>query len=123
MRSTGRNRSPNDVTLLTNDQLLQRFRVPNRVFGPFSRKSAPFTPDLSHLAPAIMTTDGAFGMRSNRFGFNIAGVSGQLIVVESSTNLIQWLPLQTNTLGSSPLYFSDPNSGQSSSRLYRIRLR
>jgi len=44
------------------------------------------------------------------------------MLVERSTDLLYWLPLQTNTLGRHPLYFNEPNWWQSSSRLYGVRL-
>jgi len=52
----------------------------------------------------------------------ITGASGQVMLVERSTDLLYWLPLQTNTLGRHPLYFNEPNWWQSSSRLYGVRL-
>jgi len=37
--------------------------------------------------------------------------SGQIVVVDACTNLASpvWFPLQTNTMGSDPLDFSDPD--------------
>jgi hypothetical protein len=69
---------------------------------------------------SILVNDGSFGFRTNRFGFNVSGTSGQTVVVEGSTNLLNWLPLRTNTLGSGPFYFNDP-SGTGSRRFYRVR--
>ena len=74
------------------------------------------------LFPQIITTDGVFGIRSNRFGFNVTGLPNEVIVLESSTNLLQWFSLQTNTLGSGPIYFSDTDWGQRPQRFYRTRL-
>jgi hypothetical protein len=45
-----------------------------------------------------------------------------VVVVEGSTNLSTWLPLQTNTLGSGPFYFSDPGTGAFPWRFYRVRV-
>ena len=73
--------------------------------------------------PSIVVNDGTFGMRTNRFGFNVSGTVGQVAVVEGSTNLLNWLPLQTNTLGSGPFYFSDPVTGVFPWRYYRARAR
>jgi hypothetical protein len=66
--------------------------------------------------------DGNFGFRANQFGFSLSGSAEQVLVIEGSTNLVNWLPLQTNTLGSNPLYFSDPGSSGMSYRFYRARL-
>jgi len=38
-----------------------------------------------------------------------------------STNLVDWLPLQTNILGSGPFYFSDPDTSLFTKRFYRAR--
>ena len=45
-------------------------------------------------------SDAFFGVRTNRFGFTIAGASNLVIVVDACTNLIQsgWSPVGTNTL-------------------------
>jgi hypothetical protein len=72
--------------------------------------------------PALLAADGAIGFRTNGFGFNLAGVAGQNVVVECSTNLVNWTALATNTLGTGPLYFSDPASGNFPQRFYRARL-
>jgi hypothetical protein len=85
-----------------------------------------FVESLLQLAPpsppVILTGDGAFGVKSNQFGFSVSGSPGQVIVVEGSTNLSRWLPLQTNTLGASPVYFGDPGWSQNPQRFYRARV-
>ncbi len=60
--------------------------------------------------PQAQTGDGSFGVQNNQFGFNIAGTSGLVIVVEACTNLANpvWQPIQTNTLTGGSSYFSDP---------------
>ena len=72
--------------------------------------------------PIILVNDGSFGMSSNRFGFNVTGTASQVVIVEGSTNLSTWLPLLTNTLGSGPLYFSDPATSAFPGRFYRARV-
>ncbi len=62
------------------------------------------------------------GIVADKFGFNINGYSNQTLVVEGSTNLLDWIPLQTNTLGSLPVTFSDSGSGLFTKRFYRARL-
>jgi hypothetical protein len=75
------------------------------------------------VRPIIMVNDGSFGVRTNRFGFNVSGTAGQVVVVEGSTNLSTWLPLQTNTLGGGPFYFSDPATSAFPWRFFRARAR
>jgi sugar lactone lactonase YvrE len=73
--------------------------------------------------PTILLNDGSFGVRSNRFGFNINWAGGMTVVVEASPNLSNpiWTPVGTNTLTSSSSYFSDPQWTNYPSRFYRIR--
>ena len=72
--------------------------------------------------------DASFGIRTNRFGFNITGSSNLVIVVEACTDLVNptWSPVGTNTLntfigtnGSS--YFSDSAWTNYPGRFYRLR--
>jgi uncharacterized delta-60 repeat protein len=70
----------------------------------------------------ILTGDGAFGVISNRFGFHLSGVTGQVVIVEASADLKDWTPLATNSLGATPVYYSEPCSGQFSKRFFRLRL-
>jgi hypothetical protein len=79
-----------------------------------------FTEALSR--PLIAVTDGTFGFQSNHFGFNVTGIPGQTVVVSGSSNMVNWTPLVTNTLGLGPFYFSDPASANLTRRLYRVQL-
>jgi hypothetical protein len=67
--------------------------------------------------------DADFGVRSNRFGFNITGTPSIPIVVAACTNPASptWLPLKTCTLTNGSIYFSDSQWTNYPTRLYRIR--
>ena len=67
--------------------------------------------------------DPSFGVRTNRFGFNITGTSGLVIVVEACTNFANpvWQPVQTNILTGGASYFCDPQWTNYSARFYRFR--
>jgi streptogramin lyase len=67
-------------------------------------------------APAIT---GGVGFNDRHFGFSLTGLAGQTVVVQSSTNLVTWYPLWTNTLGADALLFSDPQTGSLPERFYR----
>jgi hypothetical protein len=56
------------------------------------------------------------------FGFNVTGPAGSNVVIQASTDLQTWIPLQTNLLGSGPLYFSDWQSLAIPRRFYRVQL-
>ena len=68
---------------------------------------------------AIITTNAAFGFTNGVFGFDVSGPPGANAVIQASTDLQTWIPLQTNLLGSGPLYFSDPQSTTNIQRFYR----
>lgn len=72
--------------------------------------------------PVIFLNDGCFGFRTNQFGFNVGGRTGQVLLVEASSNLSQWTTLVTNTLGGSSFYFSDSCCTNFCTRFYRVRL-
>jgi hypothetical protein len=72
--------------------------------------------------PQIISSGTNFGFLTNRFGFNLNGAYGQTIVVEGSTNLLDWTPLFTNTANGSPFYFHDPAWTNFPWRFYRARL-
>jgi len=78
--------------------------------------------------PQAQTSSASFGVRTNRFGFNIIGSSNLVIVVEASTDLANpvWSVVGTNTLktfigtnGTS--YFSDSHWTNYPDRYYRLR--
>ena len=72
--------------------------------------------------PQVQTSGPGFGVRTNRFGFNITGTSNLVIVVEACTSLAHptWSPVRTNTLTGGASYFSDPHWTNYPARFYRI---
>ena len=60
--------------------------------------------------PVLQTTDGNFGVRSNRFGFNITGGSNLPVAILACTNIGNpvWTPLMNVTLTNGSYYFSEP---------------
>lgn len=69
--------------------------------------------------PEIITNDSFFGYTAGQFRFNYAAPAGQPVVIEASTNLVQWTSLSTNT---GPGSFTEPGATQSPHRFYRLRL-
>jgi sugar lactone lactonase YvrE len=71
--------------------------------------------------PLVMTSSGpGSGSNGGPFGFTLTGPSGQSVVVESSSDLVNWLPLWTNTLAfPAALTFRDPQGGVYPNRFYR----
>ncbi len=73
--------------------------------------------------PKAQTTDDSFGVRQDRFGFNVNGTANIPLVIEACTDLTApaWVPLQTCTLTNGSIYFSDPQWTNFVLRFYRIR--
>jgi hypothetical protein len=59
---------------------------------------------------------------SNQFVCSLSGPVGDVVAVESSSDLITWAVLSTNTLAPTPLIISDANVAASPSRFFRARL-
>jgi hypothetical protein len=71
--------------------------------------------------PALTITPSGF--TGGQFGFTLkGGPSGQSVVVDTSADMVGWLPIWTNTLGGT-LNFSDPQSSGQSQRFYRAQTR
>jgi len=54
-----------------------------------------------------------------QFRLAVGAVGGQEVVVEASTNLLDWQPILTNTAGIGPCYFHDPAITNFTHRFYR----
>jgi hypothetical protein len=51
-----------------------------------------------------------------KFSLSVNGIPGHLYEVQASTNMIDWMPLHTNT---APFLFVDPDAGKFQQRFYR----
>lgn len=69
---------------------------------------------------SILNSRPGFGFTGGQFGFNLTGPAGQPVVVEASTDLVNWSPIWTNSFAGG-LRFSDPQSAEHPARLYRLR--
>ncbi|MGC9944112.1 MAG: leucine-rich repeat domain-containing protein [Verrucomicrobiota bacterium] len=71
--------------------------------------------------PQISGVGDNVGTPSGNFIFTVTGVSGQTIVVDASTNLVNWQPVWTNTLTGTNALFTDPQWKNYPSRFYRAQ--
>ena len=107
----------NDVLLLTNSTV----RARGIISGGRYNGSSWFVENIIQITntlPKIHSAD-EFGSGSNQFGFNISGAVGQSVIVESSTNLLNWIPITTNTLDTGLFHFGEPRSNLW--QFYRVR--
>jgi hypothetical protein len=70
--------------------------------------------------PQVQTDDGSLDLQTNQFGFDINWASGETVVVEASSDLRNWQPIQTNILTTGSAHFSDLLWRNYPGRFYRI---
>ena len=70
-------------------------------------------------SPVLQVNNGSLGFSNTLFGFDVLAESGKTIVIQASTNLLNWFPLLTNVSGADPFRFSDPQSAAKPVRFYR----
>ena len=78
-------------------------------------------PTVELDAPPQIGGGGGIGIQSGNFGFIITGVTNQTVVVEASTNLVNWQPIWTNTLSGASTNFTDSLWKNFPNRFYRAR--
>jgi len=64
---------------------------------------------------------GSAGVKPGGFGFTLTRLTNQTIVVEVSTNLVNWQPIWTNSPPDASADFVDPEWLNHSNRFYRAR--
>jgi hypothetical protein len=96
----------------------------------FAAASYDSSGNISALSPEISGTVGSTSSSSaaatltsalsspggGQFSFTISGLSSGQYIVQASTDLVNWVSLQTNV---APFNFVDSNAGQFSRRFYR----
>ncbi|HVV01829.1 MAG TPA: hypothetical protein VHH88_10740, partial [Verrucomicrobiae bacterium] len=80
-----------------------------------------FVESVLQVIPKITVQPG-FGTDSNQFALSLTGTPGSEVVVEASTNLLDWTPVSTNTFETNTLQFTDPAISGYSRRFYRARV-
>ncbi|MGA3283416.1 MAG: leucine-rich repeat domain-containing protein [Verrucomicrobiota bacterium] len=92
------------------------------VFYSDNNATVYYLPGITGWNPQVQTSGAGFGVRTNRFGFNITGNSNLVIVVQACTNLANpiWASVATNTLTGGSSYFSDPQWTNYTCRFYRL---
>jgi hypothetical protein len=75
-------------------------------------------------APALLLLDGptrvnSYGMSNGAFSLQLAGPAGTSYIIEASSDLLNWVPIVTNSTSSGILDFTDTNAGTETHRFYR----
>jgi len=71
--------------------------------------------------PKIILNNGNFGLQNQQFGFDFIASTGTTVVIDTSTNLVDWLPLGTNVLGTAQNHFIDQRPPTEACEFYRLR--
>ena len=81
-----------------------------------SGNESAFSSQASYTVPVTPVSLTSAAASSGNFSFNVAGADGNQYVVQASTDLVNWVNLQTNT---APFTFVDPHSASFGKRFYR----
>lgn len=81
-----------------------------------STGSVSSSPATLTVYPTAAANLAAAAAPAGQFAVAVSGVPGYQYIVEASTNLLDWVPLQTNI---APFNFVDPNAKQFDHRYYR----
>jgi hypothetical protein len=74
------------------------------------------SPVILTVYPTVAGTLAMASHSEGQFAMSVGGVPGYQYEVQASTNMVDWIPLQTNT---APYLFKDPNAGKFKQRFYR----
>lgn len=85
-------------------------------FGGWPTAAGSYQPQ-----PQILGSDYGLGAQSNRFQFTISWATNTSVVVLASTNLLDWVPVITNTLVKGTNAFTDSTWTNYPQRFYRVR--
>lgn len=75
---------------------------------------------LMESESVIRIADVGLGLNGGDLGFDVRGPLGLIFVIEASTNLLDWVPLQTNAAPTGSYLFTDPTAATLPTRFYRL---
>jgi NHL repeat len=73
------------------------------------------------ITQPVMVPSG-IGFNDQHPVFSVVGLPGQPVVVQGTSNLVDWVPLWTNTIGYQALSFSDPRTNHLPQYFYRAAI-
>ncbi len=118
------NAPPDDGTAFSVDYRFYPLNDPTTVYYLYGTTGWSSTyggvPTVMLGAPAPQIASGSIGVPSGIFGFTLTGVTHQTVMVEASTNLVNWQPVWTNTLSGTATNFTDAQWTNYPARFYRV---
>ena len=76
-----------------------------------------FSNEASNTVPVTAAALTSAARLGGQFSFTVSGDAGQQYVVQASTNMVNWISIQTNA---APFLFTDPNAAGFKQRYYRV---
>jgi len=87
--------------------------------GNFGIRRILLKVDTSGVPPSLVPGSAEY-LPNGQFGFTTCGQPNQSLVIEASTNLVNWLPISTNSSPGGCVNFSDPQAALDPNRYYRV---
>jgi hypothetical protein len=81
-----------------------------------------YAPERVQVLPNLPTSLQLAAIGLNRFRIDVTGVSGQTVVLQSSTDLRSWVPVATNTLSADRWVYTNSPQGSLGLQFYRAAL-
>lgn len=88
--------------------------------GSYGIKRILLTVDTGAVTPPNFPTGSAIRLPNGEFGFTTCGQTGQTLVIQGSTNLTDWVSLQTNVISSGCVDFIDTQAPLIPNRYFRV---
>jgi uncharacterized delta-60 repeat protein len=90
--------------------------------GQFNGSSWFVETVIPQIQPTIIPPTLSQNFSTNGFGFKYTGRAGSKVVLQSSSNMLNWVGIKTNRLASAPLFIRDTDSTNAALRFYRLIL-
>jgi PA14 domain/Chitobiase/beta-hexosaminidase C-terminal domain len=74
----------------------------------------------SQLYPSYAPVLAGIAVTNGTVQFQLSALVNQSYVLQTTTNLVNWIPLTTNTATAAPFYLTDTNAGSFPYRFYRV---
>jgi hypothetical protein len=68
----------------------------------------------------ILQIDSLSWLTNGSFSFRVTVADATSVVIQQSTNLLQWTSIQTNSLGSGKFYYTNSAAGKDPERFFRV---
>ena len=91
--------------------------------GSYGIKRILLKVDTGAATPPGLPTGSAVRLPNGQFGFTTCGLPGQALVIQASTNLVNWDSISTNSSPGGCIDFIDPQAPQIPNRYYRVLIR